>query len=134
MQIQPTLKNSRLICPVPPSASLRGECGAERSCLILPSATLRGEPGTGDGCPSGDRSAPHYGATQCRIVACIQIVIRVPIMFLLVRWPLRGCACHALCGWCEAPRTMYRLGFNPVLRGEGHSGVCSLHRQGVCGW
>jgi hypothetical protein len=44
---------------IPPSASLRGECGAERSCLILPSATLRGEPGTGDGCPSGDRSAPH---------------------------------------------------------------------------
>jgi len=45
---------------VPPSASLRGERGAERSCLILPSATLRGEPGTGDGCPLGDRSAPHY--------------------------------------------------------------------------
>src|SRR3972149_1017931 len=38
---------------VPPSATLRGECGAERWCLVLPSATLRGEPGTGDGCPFG---------------------------------------------------------------------------------
>jgi hypothetical protein len=24
---------------------------------------------------------------------------------------LRRRACHALCGWCEALRTMYRIGF-----------------------
>jgi len=32
---------------------------------------------------------------------------------------LRGRACHALCGWCKAPRTMYRIGFKCLVRKVG---------------
>lgn len=49
------------------------------------------------------------GATRCRIVECTWALAwstrHVPA------GSLRGRACHALCGRCEAPRTMYRIGF-----------------------
>jgi hypothetical protein len=48
-------------------------------------------------------------ATRCRMVECTQTLTlstrHVPA------GSLRGRAAHALCGWCEAPRTMYRIGF-----------------------
>ena len=54
----------RLSSIVPPSASLRGECGAERWCLVLPSAALRGEQGTGVDALRAPLSAALGGMTS----------------------------------------------------------------------